>query len=363
MSEVRVAVVGVGNATSAFLQALGYYSSPQGAQKEKFLSFLDIGGLSIADINIVTAFDIAKGKVGKPINQAIFSLPNVTKRYVDDSLIDNYNVIVQKGPVMDGINPIAASAIQEDDNHEIDVVDELKKANAEVVVCLLPSGAKKAVEFYADAALKAECAFINATPADIASSRKWALKFKRAGLPLVGDDLQSLLGGTRIHKGILEVLSTFGAEIVHTYNLDVSGGSEALITLDSGYRIQKMKSKIKSESIRKINPHLKQEDVVTGTTDYLDFLGSLRIGHFWIKVKDFLGGDIHIDLTVKTDDGPNAAGTLVDVVRATKIALARTIDGPVTSISAYGFKNPPQYVPEAQAKVSFKEFIRGLRNN
>jgi myo-inositol-1-phosphate synthase len=363
LSEVKVAIIGVGNATSAFLQALGFYSSSKGSQKEKFLSFLDIGGLKISDIKIVAAFDIAEGKVGKPVNQAIFSSLNVTKKYVEEALIEGYNVTVKKGPVLDGINPIAASVIKVADGSEVDVVNELKTSNSEVLVCLLPSGANKAVEFYADAALKAGCAFINATPTELASSREWALKFKHAGLPLVGDDLQSLLGGTRIHKGILEVLSTFGAEIVNTYNLDVSGGNEALITLDSGYRTQRMKSKIKTESIRRTSPHLSQDAVVSGTTDYLDFLGSLRIGHFWIKVKDFLGGDIHIDLTVKTDDGPNAAGTLVDVIRATKIALARAVDGPVISISAYGFKNPPQYFPETEAKFSFKEFIKGKREN
>lgn len=362
MSEVKVAIAGVGNAASAFLQALGFYSSSKGTEKEKFLSFLDIGGLRIGDIKIVAAFDIAEGKVGKPINQAIFSSQNVTKRYVEDKLIQSYNVTVKKGQVLDGINPIAESVIKVAEDSEANIVDELKKSHSEVLICLLPSGANKAVEYYAEAALKSGCAFINATPSELATSRTWALKFKQAGLPLVGDDLQSLLGGTRIHKGILEVLSTFGAEIVNTYNLDVSGGNEALITLDSGYRTQRMKSKIKTESIRRTSPHLSEESVVSGTTDYLDFLGSLRIGHFWIKVKDFLGGDIHIDLTVKTDDGPNAAGTLVDVVRATKIALSRAIDGPIISISAYGFKNPPQYLPETEAKFSFKEFIKGKRD-
>lgn len=361
MSNAKVAIAGIGNAASAFVQALSFYKGDHGQVKAKFLSYPEIGGLLIHQIDIVAAFDIAQGKVGLPLNKAILAAPNVAKKYVNDSELEKFNTIVQKGVLEDSINPTTATVVKEDPTKSVDISKVLESSSAEILICLLPSGADKAVYAYAEAALKANCAFINCTPTVVASSQAWAQKFKRAGIPLVGDDLQSQLGGTRIHKGILEVLKAYGAQVVQTYNLDVSGGTEGLLTLDSGHRTQLMKSKIKSESIRKIIPYLTPNDVTTGTTDYLDFLGNQRIGHFWIKVKDFLDDEIHIDLTVKSFDGPNAAGTLADVVRGTKLALTRALDGPLISISAYGFKNPPLYFSEATASSNFYQFIIGNR--
>ena len=361
MSNAKVAIAGVGNAASAFVQALGFYKGHHGQEKIKFLSYPEIGGLAVHQIDIVAAFDIANGKVGSPLNKAIMAAPNVTKHYVDESELINFSTVVQKGPLEDGINPTTAAVVKEDPRPPVDIAKVLESSSAEILICLLPSGADKAVYAYAEAALKANCAFINCTPTVVASSQEWAQKFKKVGISLVGDDLQSQLGGTRIHKGILEVLKAYGAQIIQTYNLDVSGGTEGLLTLDSGHRTQLMKSKIKSESIRKIVPYLTTNDITTGTTDYLDFLGNQRIGHFWIKVKDFLDDEIHIDLTVKSYDGPNAAGTLIDVVRGTKLALTRALDGPLISISAYGFKNPPLYFSEATASSNFYQFLIGNR--
>ncbi len=355
-SKARVILVGVGNAASALVQALEYYSERKTGHNLKYET---IGGLQINDIEVVSAFDVVDGKVGHDLTEAIFAEPNVAPRLLEFNT--PRGIEVKKGPISDGISPMLAETLQISSKPDVKLTKEMKSVDADMVISLLPSGAKKATHAYANAALEADLAFIEAAPIRICSDDKWVRKFKKSNLPVIGDDLQSQLGGTRIHKGILEMLNKFGAVIRNTYQLDVSGGSEGMNTLYTDRRMEKRK--IKTDSIKRTLPYLTDDDIASGTTDYLDFLGSLRIGHFWIKVKDFLGGDIHIDLTVKTDDGPNAAGTLVDVVRATKIALARTIDGPVTSISAYGFKNPPQYVPEAQAKVSFKEFIRGQRNN
>ena len=361
MSEIRLALAGVGNAASAFVQSLTFYSSPAGKRKQEFLVYDKIGGYSLSDIRIVAAFDITEKKVSSPLLKAMFTKPNVVKHYVDEASLAEFSIEVQRGPTADGINPVAKDVIEESKKPPVDILKALKTSKAEILLCLLPSGAEKAVHQYAEAALGANCAFINATPTVVASAREWGQRFKKAGLPVVGDDLQSQLGGTRIHKGVLEILKNFGAEIINTYNLDVSGGSEALVALDSGYRTQIMKSKIKSESIRRVVPYLSSNDVATGTTDYLDFLGNQRIGHFWIKVLDFLAGEIHIDITVKSDDGPNAAGTLVDVVRSTKVALDRSLDGPQFAISAYGFKNPPLYLTELAAHKAFQEFVTGER--
>jgi myo-inositol-1-phosphate synthase len=360
-NKIRLAIAGVGNATSALIQSFVKYSE-NGSKDNQQLTYNQIGGYSVGDIEVVSAFDVNKTKVNQSLDKGIFAEPNVTPKYVNIEELKVFNnVMVKKGPLLDGINETVSSLIKIDDSPEIDLVKELKASEADILLVLIPSGADKAVEAYAKAALEAGCAFINGTPTQIASDPKWAQKFKRAGLPLVGDDLQSQVGGTRLHKGILELLNNLGADVVHTYQLDVSGGAEGLTTLDSTHRLRLMKSQIKTASIKRAIPNLANENIASGTTDYLDFLGNQRIGHFWIKANDFLGGPIHIDMTVKSFDGPNAAGVLVDVIRATQLAINRTVDGPAISISAYGFKNPPVYIQESEAGTWFREFIDAKR--
>jgi myo-inositol-1-phosphate synthase len=111
------------------------------------------------------------------------------------------------------------------------------------------------------------------------------------------------------------------------------------------------KRQIKTDSIKRTLPYLTDDDIASGTTDYLDFLGNERTGYFWIY------GSYFCDTT----DGPNAAGTLVNVIRATKTALNRGIDGPLLSVSAYGFKYPPIHIGEQESLKRFEEFIAGER--
>ncbi len=355
MENARVILVGVGNAASALVQSLEYYSKHETIG----LKYETIGGLRISDIEIAAAFDVVEGKVGKDISDAIFAEPNVAPRLVD--FTSPIGVEVKKGPTHDGISPLLAETIQISSSPDINLVKEMKEANADMVISLLPSGAKEATYAYANAAIEAELAFIEAAPTRICSDDKWVRKYKKANLPVAGDDLQSQLGGTRIHKGILEMLDSFGARVRNTYQLDVSGGSEGMNTLHTDRRLEKRQ--IKTDSIKRTLPYLSDYDIASGTTDYLDFLGNERTGYFWIYGKYFLDTTFRIDVTIKTMDGPNAAGTLVHVIRATKLALNRGIDGPLISVSAFGFKYPPVYINERDAVRRFEEFIKGDRAN
>ncbi len=356
-SKARVILVGVGNAASALVQSLKYYSERKSGHNLKYET---IGGLRINDIEIVSAFDVVEGKVGHDLADAIFAEPNVTPRLLEFK--KPLGVEVKKGPLADGISPMLAETVKISTEPDVNLIEEMKAANADMVVSLLPSGAKEATYAYADAAIKADLAFIEAAPIRICSDDKWVRKFKKSNLPVVGDDLQSQLGGTRIHKGILEMLNSFGATIRNTYQLDVSGGSEGMNTLYTERRMEKRK--IKTDSIKRTLPYLTDDDIASGTTDYLDFLGNERTGYFWIYgFLPILNSPFKIDITIKTLDGPNAAGTLVNVIRATKLALNRGIDGPLISISAYGFKFPPVYVGEQDSVKRFEEFIAGDRAN
>ncbi len=353
MTKARVILVGVGNAASSLVQALEYYSK----HDTTGLKYETIAGIRISDIEIAAAFDVVEGKVGKDITEAIFAEPNVAPRLVEYT--SPLGVEVKKGPLLDGISPLLAETVQISSIPDSNLVKEIKSVDADMMISLLPSGAKDATYAYANASIEAEVTFIEAAPIRICSDGKWVRKFKKANLPVVGDDLQSQLGGTRIHKGLLEMLNSYGAKIRNTYQLDVSGGSEGMNTLYTDRRMEKRK--IKTDSIKRTLPYLTDDDIASGTTDYLDFLGNERTGYFWIYGGYFLDTPFKIDVTIKTMDGPNAAGTLINVIRATKLALNRGIDGPLISISAYGFKFPPVYVSEQDAVARFEEFIAGNR--
>jgi len=357
MSNIRVAIAGVGNAASAFYQSLHYYS---GKKSDKILNGFQqsIGPYEIDDIEIVAAFDVGKTKVGRHLSDAIFEHPNVLPRLTE--FPRNNGPIVRKGPVLDGIGEIVEDILIKSTKPEESVSDVLRESEAEILVALLPTGAHKATQRYADEAIQAKTGFVNCTTTKIASTREWGQKFKQSGLPLVGDDLQSKLGGTRIHKGILELLNVYGARIEETYQLDVSGGLEGLNTFDVDRRL--VKRTVKSEAIRQAVPYLSKERVTTGTTDYLDFLENRRVGYFWIEGNFFMDAPFQIDITYKSMDGPNAAAMLVDIVRAMRIAMDRVVDGPLVSVSAYGFKCPPLYTNELNARTWFSDFIEGKRN-
>lgn len=354
MARVRVALAGIGNCSAGFIQALEYYKNGNTVG----LLHRKLGGFRIDDIDVVAAFDVDAQKVGKDMAAAIFSKPNTAPMIIE---VPKTGVTVQKGELLDGIDGVIRESGQVvvSDAEPVHIVKELIETQADMLVCLLPTGAKKATEYYAEHALKAEVAFINGTPQFIASDPHWGKKFKKAGLPVVGDDLQSQMGGTIFHKGVLEMLAKRGIRVENTYQLDLAGGLEGLNTTDIDR--MRFKRKVKSETISRVLPY-SGTGVETGTSDYFDILENRRIGYFWIEATGFLGRPILCDITLKTEDAANGAGSLVDVVRATKVALNRVISGPLISVSAAFFKRVPVYTSSEEAIRWFQEFIAGNRD-
>ncbi len=351
--KINVAIAGVGALASAFVQGIEYLKAFP--DKNKNLLHPNIGGYEVANINIVAAFDVDINKVGKDLSEAIFVPINSTPKFVT---VPKAGVNVEKGYLKDGIKGMLETVIKVDDKPEVDVTKILKETKAEMLICALPTGAVEAVEAYAEAALEAEVAFVNCTPTYIASNPEWSRKFRKANVALVGDDIQSLHGGTVIHKALLQVFKEQGVHIINTYQLDVAGGLETFNTLDDDRKA--FKRQVKERSIQKSLDN--DVDVASGTSDYLEFLGNRRIGHFWVFGEGFLGMPIKMDIRYETLDGPNGAATLIDIVRATKVALSRADSGPLPSISAYGFKVPPVLVNRDYAHVWFVDYLLGKRS-
>ncbi|RJS87529.1 inositol-3-phosphate synthase [Candidatus Bathyarchaeota archaeon] len=347
MGRIKVAVAGVGNCCSALVQGVYYYreAEPIGLLHEK------IGGYGVGDIEFVAAFDIDGRKVGRDLSEAIFSEVNEAPRFAE---VPRLGVEVRRGPVLDGVSELTKDLIVVSDAEPVDVAEELRRSGAEILVNLISGGAEEASRFYAEEALKAGCAFINATPSSIASDPAWAEKFEASGLPLVGDDLLDQVGATALHMALLEFLHMRGVRIEESFQLDVGGGMEALNTLA---RVRGEKRRIKTEAVAASIPY--EFPLVSGSTDYVDFLGNSRDSFLWIKGRYYGGATFTIDLKLGTVDAPNAGSVLLDVIRAVKLSLDRGLRGVVTPISAYAFKNPPKRFRLSEAHRLFEEFIAG----
>ena len=349
MPKVKVALIGVGNCASSFIQGIQYYNKFQKPEDCIGLRNPTLAGLNPKDIQIVAAFDVDERKVGLDLSEAIFAPPNNTSKVCD---VPTMEVTVSKGPLLDGVGDSTKAIVQISKVSDANTANVLKESGAEILINLLPSGARKATQWYAEQALLAGCAFLNATPNFIASDPAWAKKFEVANLPLVGDDLVDQVGSTALHKTLLKLLSDNGVKIDETYQLDVGGGTESVDTMD---RTRDAKRTIKTESVASAIPY--KTEIVAGSTDYVDFLQNKRDSYFWISGVYFCNTPMKIDLKFQTTDAPNAGSVLFDVVRAVKVALNKKLSGPVEPVCAYGFKRPPKMISLEVAEEQFKKFV------
>jgi myo-inositol-1-phosphate synthase len=346
LTKAKVALVGIGNCASAFVQGLHYYGNSNG----DFTGLRNptIGGMKPSDIQVVAAFDVDDRKVGKDLSAALFAEPNNAPRLAS---VPHTGVIVTKGPLLDGVGQSTKNMVKISNAPDANVAKTLRDSESEIVVNLLPSGAAEATKWYAEQALKAGCSFVNATPNFIASDATVAKRFSETGLPVAGDDLVDQVGSTALHKTLLNLLSANGVRITETYQLDVGGGTESLDTME---RTREAKRAIKTQSVASSLPY--KAEVVAGTTDYVDFLQNKRDSYFWISGAYFGNTPMKIDLKFSTVDAPNAGSVLFDVVRAMKLALMRKQKGSIVPVCAYAFKHPPQILSLEDAEENFKKF-------
>jgi myo-inositol-1-phosphate synthase len=343
MGEIRVAFAGVGNLCSSTVQGVRYYSK---VKEPMGLLHPTLGGYKPSDIKFVAAFDISEAKVGKDLSEAIFAKPNNAPKIVD---VPKIGVAVKMGPAPDLVEEGTLSSIKRAKEDSVDVVAELKKAKAEIFINMVSGGSDKASALYAKAALDAGCAYINATPSSIASDDVFVKKFVAAKLPLSGDDLLDQVGATAIHIGILEFLHSRGAHIDESYQLDVGGGAESISTLE---KTKDTKRSIKTAAVTGHVPY--KFPLVSGSTDFVDFLGNGRDSFFWVKGRYFGGAPFTIDLKLSSEDAPNGGSILLDAIRGMKVAKDKGEKGLVSSVCGYAFKRADR-TSLVKAYESFRE--------
>ncbi|MCH8322187.1 MAG: inositol-3-phosphate synthase [Proteobacteria bacterium] len=359
MKKIRVAIAGVGNCASSLVQGLEYY---KGRNEEAFTGLIHtrIGDWGPSDIKIVAAFDIDRRKVGKRVEEAIFAKPNCTK--VFQSALPVSEVIVRMGPVLDGVAPHMADypadeAFRPSDEEPVDVIQVLKDAKAEVLVCYLPVGSEEAVRYYARACLEAGVAMVNCVPVFIASDPEWAEKFRDAGLPIIGDDIKSQIGATIVHRTLTRLFGDRGVPLDRTYQLN-TGGNTDFLNMKALDRL-KYKKVSKTESVQsQLDKPLDSRNIHIGPSDYVPWQDDNKVAFIRMEGRSFGDVPLELELRLSVQDSPNSAGVVIDAIRCAKLGLERGIGGPLEAASAYYMKRPPKQMRDSLACELTDSFIQ-----
>ena len=355
MGSVRVAIVGVGNCASSLVQGVEYYRDADPASRVPGLMHVTFGPYHVSDVDFVAAFDVDAKKVGRDLAEAIGASENNTIKICD---VPPTGVTVQRGPTLDGLGEYYQEMITESDDAPVDVAEALREARADVLVSYLPVGSEQADRYYAQCALDAGVAFVNALPVFIASDPEWARKFTDAGIPIIGDDIKSQVGATITHRVLAKLFEDRGVELLRTYQLNFGGNMDFMNMLERK-RLQSKKIS-KTQSVTSQIPHeMEKAAVHIGPSDHVPWLDDRKWAYVRLEGRAF--GDVPLNLEYKLEvwDSPNSAGVIIDAVRAAKIALDRGIGGPVLSAASYFMKSPPVQYPDDVARDLVERFIRG----
>jgi myo-inositol-1-phosphate synthase len=362
-SGIRIAIAGIGNCASALIQGIHYYSPERCREGVLSLMHSEIGGYYPSDIRVVAAFDVDARKVGQELNRAIFAKPNCTA--VFQAEIPSCGVIVRMGPVMDGISDHMETYSEdrtfiraaEPEPTKAEVVEELRRSGAEILLNYMPVGSELAARFYAECALEAGIAFINNMPVFIASDKAFADRFKARNLPIIGDDIKSQLGATIVHRVLTDLFVKRGVKLLRTYQLNTGGNTDFLNMKNQDRLISKKLSK--TEAVQAATAvRMADENIHVGPSDYVPWQNDNKIA--FIRLEGQLFGDVPMNLEVRlsVEDSPNSAGTVIDMIRCCKLALESGIGGVLEAPCAYFCKHPPVQFNDDIAFGMIDDFIR-----
>ena len=355
MGSLRVAIVGVGNCASSLVQGVEYYADADENANVPGLMHVKFGPYHISDVEFVAAFDVDAKKVGQDLAHAITASENNTIKICD---VPPTGITVQRGHTLDGLGKYYRETIIESDDDPVDVVAALKESRADVLVCYLPVGSEAAAKFYAQCAIDAKVAFVNALPVFIAGTPEWAQKFTDAGVPIVGDDIKSQVGATITHRVLAKLFEDRGVTVDRTYQLNVGGNMDFMNMLERDRLESKKISKTQSVTSQ-LRDEISARNVHIGPSDYVAWLDDRKWAYVRLEGRAF--GDVPLSLEYKLEvwDSPNSAGIIIDAIRAAKIAKDRGIGGPILSASSYFMKSPPVQYSDSEAQQAVEDFIRG----
>jgi myo-inositol-1-phosphate synthase len=351
--KVRVAIVGVGNCASAFVQGVEYYKDANPAESVPGLMHVELGGYHVRDIEFTAAFDIDAEKVGKDLSEAIWSGQNNTIKFADVPKLD---VPVYRGMTHDGLGKYLKQKITKAPGETDDIPQILKDTKTDVVVSYLPVGAEQATKWYVEQVLEAGCGFVNCIPVFIAKENYWGKRFRKAGLPIVGDDIKSQVGATITHRMLARLFHERGVQLKRTSQLNVGGNMDFYNMLER----ERLESKriSKTSAVTSIMGHvLPEDDVYIGPSDYVPWLTDRKWAHIRLEGEAFGNVPLTFEAKLEVWDSPNSAGIVTDAVRCCKLAMNHGVGGPLVGPSAYLMKSPPEQHPDPVARELTEEFI------
>jgi myo-inositol-1-phosphate synthase len=355
MGSVRVAIVGVGNCAASLVQGVHYYADADPNGTVPGLMHVMFGDYHVRDIEIVAAFDVDAKKVGFDLSEAIVASENNTIKFCD---VPPLGVAVQRGVTNDGLGKYYRETIEESDAEPVDIVAALRDARVDVLVSYLPVGSEIADKYYAQCAIDAGVAFVNALPVFIASDPEWAAKFEAAGVPIIGDDIKSQVGATITHRVLAKLFEDRGVVLDRTYQLNVGGNMDFKNMLERDRLESKKVSKTQAVTSN-IGHDLGARNVHIGPSDYVQWLDDRKWAYVRLEGRAF--GDVPLNMEYKLEvwDSPNSAGIIIDAIRAAKIAKDRGIGGPLLAASSYLMKSPPVQTPDDLGRANLEAFIAG----
>ena len=359
MGSVRVAIVGVGNCASSLVQGVEYYRNADAASTVPGLMHVKFGPYHVSDVTFVAAFDVDDKKVGKDLSEAINASQNNTMKICD---VPTLGIEVQRGHTHDGLGKYYRMTIDESAAEPVDIVKALKEAEADVLVSYLPVGSEEADKFYAQCAIDAGVAFVNALPVFIASDPEWAAKFEAAGVPIIGDDIKSQVGATITHRVMAKLFEDRGVTLDRTYQLNVGGNMDFKNMLERERLESKKISKTQSVTSNLTGALAGKTDdrnVHIGPSDYVAWLDDRKWAYVRLEGRAFGDAPLNLEYKLEVWDSPNSAGIIIDAIRAAKIAMDRGIGGPLISASSYLMKSPPVQREDNEGRAKLEAFIAG----
>jgi myo-inositol-1-phosphate synthase len=357
MSKIRVAIVGVGNCASSLVQGVTYYGDKPRARFSAGLLHENLGGYRIRDIVFSAAFDVNRTKVGRDLAEAIFASPNNAKPF---AAVPSLGVEVQRGPTLDGLGIYVSRLVKESREREADVADALRRTRTDVVVNFLPVGSERATAWYAEKVIAAGCAFVNGIPVFIASDPSWQSRFRRAGLPVIGDDVKSQVGATILHRELVNLFLDRGLPVDRTYQLNTGGNADFLNMLERGRLRSKKISKTRAvrSQFELRGVAIDPDSLHVGPSDYVPWLKDNKVCFLRIESRHFGDVPLSLECRLSVEDSPNSAGIIVDAVRCARLALDHGLGGALIGPSSYFMKSPPRQFTDERARALVETFIR-----
>ena len=352
--KVRVAIVGVGNCASSFVQGVQFYKDADPAESVPGLMHVDLGGYHVRDIEFTAAFDIDQDKVGKDLSEAIWSGQNNTIKFAD---VPNLGVPVHRGMTHDGLGKYLKEKITKAPGETADIVSILKETKTDVVVNYLPVGSETATKWYVEQILAAGCAFVNCIPVFIGREEYWQNRFKDHNLPIIGDDIKSQVGATIVHRVLARLFQDRGVKLERTYQLNVGGNMDFYNMLERA-RLESKKISKTNAVTSQLDFDLDPDNVHIGPSDHVPWLTDRKWAFIRLEGKSFGDVPLNVELKLEVWDSPNSAGVVIDAVRCAKLALDRDISGTLEGPSAYFMKSPAIQHPDEVARELVEAFIR-----